>query len=147
MTRIESIKTHLRNNKVTYIACGVTAVVVAGVTYYVVRNSNVVKAVAAATTEYVGDTVVHNAPTMNNTICWKPTMQNIVNFAEDSTPSRPVGLLGKDGGIKMAFKSMNEAARQTGHNVGMISKNVNGHLSDLNGDRFVALADLIQDAA
>jgi len=39
---VKSVRTHIRNNKVTYIACGVTAVVVAGVTYYVCGNSALV---------------------------------------------------------------------------------------------------------
>ena len=137
MTRIKKIKTHLRENKSTYIACGVTAVVVGSVTYYFTKDANAAK----AATEIVADTVVHNAPTMNNAVCWKPTM-NVINFVERSTPSKIVGLLDKDGNIVQAFASVNEAARQTGHAVSRISKNVNGHIPSVNGDVFIAIESI-----
>jgi hypothetical protein len=55
-----------------------------------------------------------------------------VNFVEKSTPIKPVHLVGTD----LYFPSLSEAARQTGHNVSMISKNVNGYIDNLNGDIF-----------
>jgi hypothetical protein len=146
MSKLENVKNHLKNNKVTYIACGVTAVVVSGVTYYFTRNTGALK----QSIEIVGETAVNNAPTINSSLNYKPTnvINNIFEFVERSTPSKQVGLLSEDGKtLKSAWSSISEAARQTGHHPTMISKNVNGHIPSLNGDKFVAISDLVEAAA
>jgi hypothetical protein len=145
MSKIENIKSHLKNNKVTYIACGVTAVVVAGVTYYVTRNGEVSTKAVAATTEFFGDTVANNAPQQIR--CYKPTMNNIVNFVENSTPSKRVGLLSPDGAIVRAFNSIGDAARSTGLDKGQISKNVNELIDSVGGQKFVLLEEFTGAAA
>lgn len=40
--RLQNVKNHLRNNKVTYIACGVTAIACVTGTYFVLGGSKVV---------------------------------------------------------------------------------------------------------
>lgn len=68
------------------------------------------------------------------TIKWKsPTTNNvIVELIERSTPSKPVHLVGTD----LYFASLSDAARKTGHSLSQISKNVNGHIPDVHGDKF-----------
>lgn len=134
MSKIENVKKHLRNNKTAYITAG-TVVVIAGVAYYAgVR----VGKTAAASIEYVGDTVIHNESSISG-ISYKPTINNIVQFAEDSTPSRPVGLVDDNGALVSAFKSIGEAARQTGLTKIQVSKVVNGLAEKAEGMAFVAL--------
>lgn len=59
----------------------------------------------------------------------------IVSFIERSTPSKPVHVVGTN----LYFSSLSEAARKTGHSLSSISKNVNGHIPDVNGDIFELL--------
>src|SRR5690349_4926573 len=87
MSKIENIKSHLKNNKVTYIACGVTAVVVGGVTYYVTRNPAMVNEVA-------GSQIIQYIKQGN--LNWKSN-QVVVNLIENSTPSKPLLMEAVDG--------------------------------------------------
>ena len=59
----------------------------------------------------------------------------IVNFVERSTPSKPVHLVG----TSLFFNSLHEAAKETGHSLRDISKNVNGLIPDVDGDVFELL--------
>jgi hypothetical protein len=54
---------------------------------------------------------------------------------ERSTPSKPVHLKGTN----LYFSSLSEAARETGHNLSMLSRHVNGHSPDIKGDVFEVL--------
>lgn len=144
MTRIESIKTHLRNNKVTYISCGVTAVVVAGVTYYVTRNVGVSQKVL----ELVGDTAINNVPTINSSLNYKPTniINNVIEFVERSTPSKQIGLLDNNGDLMAAWGSISSAATSTGLDRSLISRNVNNLIDNVKGKKFVLLDELVEAA-
>lgn len=42
-------------------------------------------------------------------------------------------------GTNLYFNSISEAARETGHQASMISKNINGHIPDVKGDVFELL--------
>lgn len=128
MSKLENVMNHFKNNKVTYIACSVTAVVVAGVTYYVVRNP-------IATTEIVNTKIVQDISQKFN---WKSN-QVIVNLVENSTPSTAVALVDEDGLIKQVFSSINEAARATGLSRTSISKVVNGVRDEVKGMKFSEL--------
>jgi peptide subunit release factor 1 (eRF1) len=113
---IQEILKHLNENKTAYIA-GFSCFVVGAVgTYLVVSDKDAGTTIQKITQIGMGNRV--------NT--------SIVNFVEKSTPSKPVHLVGTD----LYFPSLSEAARQTGHNVSMISKNVNGYIDNLNGDIF-----------
>jgi hypothetical protein len=107
MSRTEKVKNHFRTNKKTYIACGVTAVVAAGVTYYFVGKSATTKTIEAAVPELVQN-ISQTASQIGN---YRPTINNtFINFVERSTPSKLVGLLSSDGeSVKQAFSSINEA--------------------------------------
>ncbi len=61
--------------------------------------------------------------------------QTIVYLAENSTPSKPVHLVGTN----LYFESLSAAARATGHHLSMISKQINGHIPDIKGDVFEIL--------
>ena len=129
--RMERVKTHVKENKKIYLACGGTAVV-------------------AATVAAVGTMIVvkRKAPSVEATnqiiaaVAWKPRQelnQYVIELVERSTPSKAVHLVGTD----RYFSSLHEAARETGHSVTKISRQVNGHIPDLNGDVF----ELLEPAA
>ena len=121
--RIEKIKKHFQDNKGTYIACGVTAVVAVAGTLFFVKNKTMPPQIISTI-----------APVFNNEV--NPV---IINLVERSTPSKPVHLVGTN----LYFSSLGEAARETGHSLQKLSKHINGHLPDLDGDVF----ELLQPAA
>jgi hypothetical protein len=115
--RIERAKQHLQENKKTYLACGATAVVAVVGTLLVLTRKE---------------------PLISQPISWKPRAeitQATINLVERSTPSKPVHLVGTN----LYWSSLSEAARETGHPLAMISKNVNGHIPNVNGDVFEVL--------
>ncbi len=61
--------------------------------------------------------------------------QAIVYLAENSTPSKPVHLVGTN----LYFESLSAAARATGHPLSTISKQINGHIPNVKGDVFEIL--------
>lgn len=117
--KFEQVKEHIKENKSAYISGGVCLVIGAVGGYTLFKNKEAAQFVQKIVQVGVGNRA--NA--------------TIINFVERSTPSRPVHLVGTD----LYFPSLSEAARQTGHNVSMISKNVNGYLDSLNGDVFEAI--------
>ena len=118
------VRTHLHENKKTYIACGATALVVA----------------TATTLYFKGSPVEFNAQQKAVVIGWKNHITQL-QFIERSTPSKPVAMIAKNG-TKSYFDSLSDAARKTGHDMAAISKNINGHTKSMsNGDMF-ELVDL-----
>lgn len=121
--RLKKVTTHLKKNKAAYIAGGITVVSV-GVTAFVCgqRTSG-----------------TQIAQKINQIGFRNEANPVIVNLIERSTPSKPVHLKGTN----QYFDSLSEAARQTGHSLTRISKNINGHIPDVNGDVF----ELLETAA
>jgi hypothetical protein len=117
--RIEAIKKHLVRNRKVYIAAAVSAVVTATVILLISKDSSGVKIIQKI-----------------YQIAWRPeNNQMIVNLVERSTPSKPVHLVGTN----LFFNSLHEAAKETGHALRDISKNVNGIIPDVKGDVFELL--------
>ena len=124
-TRVEKIKKHFADNKGTYIACGVTAVIAVAGTFFFVKNN-------ASGAEIVQK--------ITPVLSWKPESTNVViKMFERSTASKPVHLVGTN----LYFNSLSEAARETGLHLSMISRNINGHIPDVNGNVF----ELLEPAA
>ncbi len=118
--RIEKIKNHLTENKITYFVGAGCAVIGGAVMVIVIGRSEGGAEIAQKITQVV----------IGNRI-----NATVVNLVERSTPSKPVHLVGTN----LYFSSLNEAARETGHNLSRISKNVNGHIPDVGGDVFQLL--------
>lgn len=75
---------------------------------------------------YPVDTTIQQAI---NGVSWKPVM---LQFVERSTPSKPIHKVG----TKEYYESVHDAARLTGHDRSLISKNAHGQIPDVKGDRF-----------
>lgn len=116
---LEKTKAHLKKHKTAYLVTAgtVAGVVLGAVVTAVTRNSN------------LGPTAK-----VSGIVNWKPFIDQTVTitFEEKSTPSKPVHLVGTD----QYYRSLSEAARQTGHSLSDISKNANGKISDIKGDIF-----------
>lgn len=121
MSKIESIKNHVRENKKVYVvgASCLAVGLVGGVA--LVKSGDISIVVTGDKNQIVG-----KAKTVN---------QVMVELVERSTPSKPVHLVGTN----LYFSSLNEAARETGHSLSMISRNVNGQIADVKGDVFKLL--------
>lgn len=117
MKKLNKVKTHLSENKQTYIGIGFGAVIGAAATTVILYKKPEV------------------AQKINQVAVGYKNNQVLVNFVERSTPSKPVHLKGTN----LYFDSLNEAARKTGHSLSMISRNVNGHIPDIKGDVFELL--------
>lgn len=111
----EKVKTHFKEHKEAYIVGGLGVIACVGVWYFS-RNSTV--------------TEVNAQIGLKNDIT-----KVIIELPERSTASKPVHLVGTD----LYFASLSEASRKTGHSLPMMSKHVNGHIPDLNGDVFELL--------
>ena len=111
-------KQHVQEHKELYIglAVGVAVTAVAGTVLF--RKTVILNGDGVVMT---GQFAKHNPTT--------------INLLERSTPSKPVHLLGTN----LYFSSIGEAARTTGHQASMISKNVAGKIADVKGDVFVPL--------
>ena len=117
---MNKIKTHLREHKNTYILVGAGAATVTAGFFLGVRASK-------SEAQVVQKVIQIGAGNRAN-----PT---IINMIERSNPSKPVHLVGTN----LYFNSLNEAARETGHSLSMISRNVNGIIPDVKGDVFQLL--------
>lgn len=116
--RFERIKKHFKNHKEAYLASlgtlAVTTIVVAASNATIIEEADQV----IVQKNYFGK-----------------SKNVVINLEERSTPSKPVHLVGTD----LYFNSIHDAARKTDHNLSMISKHINGHIPDLNGDVFELL--------
>jgi hypothetical protein len=119
MINIDKVKTHVKTYKTTYIV-GATCLTI-----------GVLSGIALIRT--VDISVVGN----NNQVVGKAknVTQVVVEMVERSTPSKPVHLVGTN----LYFNSLNEAARETGHSLSKLSRHINGHLPDIDGDVFKLL--------
>ena len=111
MNRIQKVQKHLKDNQTVY-AVGTACLVVGGV----------VGMVAAGRVD---------RPLLAkqiNILSHKPA-QTVIQFVERSTPSRPVHLVG----TQKYWDSVSAAARDMDLDRSLISKNVNGHISDVKG--------------
>jgi hypothetical protein len=119
--KTDKIKKHFSDNKKVYIGIGIGVAVTT--TVVIVKGRSIAG--------------VEVSPKITQLLSWKPsaTQNVVVELIERSTPSKPVHLVG----TSLYFSSLSEAARETGHALSKISKNVNGHIPDVNGDVFVLL--------
>jgi hypothetical protein len=117
MSKIENIKNHFKNNKVTYIACGVTAVVVAGVTYYVAGSSALVS--------------VRPVQMLN----WKSTQKVEIIVEALGDPGNII----QDLTTQTVYASQNQAARALGVLPARISEHLAGKIPNINGHELVKL--------
>jgi hypothetical protein len=113
---VERIKTHFKENKQVYagIAIGVGVSVVVTVGAYALMRPD-----------------VQQIAKQINIFSPKPT-QIVVQFVENSTPSKPVHLVG----THKYWNSISSAAKDTGFDRGHISKNVNGLISSVKNSVF-----------
>ena len=121
MVTIDKVKTHLQTHKKTYIV-GAACLTIGALGAAAFLRSDVISISAAGN----GNQIVGKAKTVN---------QVMIELVERSTASKPVHLVG----TSLYFNSLSEAARETGHHLSLISRNVNGHIPDINGDVFVLL--------
>lgn len=120
MSKLDKVKTHLKNHAHIYIgAVGCVAVGVIG--------GMIVSTHSTSAGEIVQKITQFGFRNEANTV--------VINLVEHSTPSKPVHLVGTN----LYFNSLSEAARETGHHLSSISKCVNGHIPDVNGDVFQLL--------
>lgn len=121
MSKIESIKNHVREHKKAYVvgASCFAVGLLGGVA--LVKSGDISIVVTGDKNQIVG-----KAKTVN---------QVMVELVERSTPSRPVHLVGTN----LYFNSISEAARETGYARTLISQNINGHIPDVKGDVFKLL--------
>jgi len=118
---MDKVKKHFSDNKKLYLGIGIGVTVTAAIGVVICRANPESSA-----------QVVQKI----NQIAWRPeNNQMVVNLVERSTPSKPVHLVGTN----LFFSSMSEAARETGHSISDISKNVNGLRPDVKGDIFQLL--------
>ncbi len=115
--RIKKIKNHVKENKNVYLASATSI----AITTLVMRGRQ-------------GDVPKIIQKTIQ--IAFRAeSRQTLVYMAENSTPSKPVHLVGTN----LYFESLSAAARATGRPLSTISKQINGHISNVKGDIFELL--------
>ncbi len=120
-TRITKIKNHLVENKITYFV-GSGCTIVGGAVMVIVIGRSAEGAEIAQKIVQIG----FKNDRANNIV---------INLIENSTPSKPVHLVGTN----LFFNSLSEAARETGHDLSALSRHINGHSTDIKGDVFQLL--------
>lgn len=125
MSKIESIKNHVRENKKAYVV-GASCLAVGLLGGVALAKAGDISIVVTGDKNQI----VGKAKTVN---------QVMIELVERSTQSKPVHLVGTN----LYFSSMSEAARETGHALSMISKNVKGQIPNIKGDVF----ELLEPAA
>lgn len=127
MSKIDKVKTHIQEHKTVYIV-GATCLVVGAIGTLTAINVKGMSGNISVTGNIGGDVVAVTGK--SNTV-----NKVVVELIERSTPSKPVHLVGTN----LYFNSLGEAARETGHSLSMISRNVNGQIPDVKGDVFKLL--------
>lgn len=117
---MNKIKQHFKNHKITYIACGVTAVVVAGVTYYVTRD---------------GAALVNNTNRMAGLINWKNTQKIEVFLEALGDPGNII----QDTTTGTIYASQGQAAKALGIHPSRITEMLKGARDHVNGHKFEKL--------
>lgn len=112
-----NVKTHIQENKHWYFLG--TGIIIGGIAVAIVRSTPDVQI-----SQKVIQIGVRNKA--------NPV---IINLIERSTASKPVWLVGTD----RYFSSISEAARETGHSLQKISRQINNHIPDVDGDKFQLL--------
>lgn len=122
-TKVSKIKQHFKDHNELYIGLGIGACMVFAASggAKVLRKGGVES--SSKLIEIVQIGFRHKATA------------TVIQLVERSTSSKPVHLVGTN----LYFSSLSEAARETGHHLTMLSKHVNGHIPDLNGDVFELL--------
>jgi hypothetical protein len=119
--RDKEIKGHFRRHKELYIGIAIGAALTAGVAaMFFFRQRAIANTVKVVETNLVK----WNSPTTVNSV--------LLNFAETSTPSKPVHLVGTN----IYAGSIHEMARLRNHSASMVSRCANGHIADVKGDVF-----------
>lgn len=126
MSKIESIKTHVREHKKAYVIGGTVAAagVAAGVGYIL----------GARTTPKNVETLVAPANTING-LAWKPTQTIEVVVEALGDPGNII----QDLTTGTIYASQNQAAKALGVPAARISECVNGARAHVNGHNFVKL--------
>lgn len=122
---IEKVKTHLSKNKKTYVACGVTAVGVAGITWVIMRrcSSSPISSGISGAADH-GISVIGKKVSMNNV--------SYVSQNRQGSPSWVVRCLDND----LVFTSQRKAALEMGIPESELSKHLNGLMDDVRGFHF-----------
>ena len=123
--RIEKIKKHIEEHKEAYVVGGVCLLIGAAGSGLIISNRSFSEISLVQKVKQIGIGNRANAI--------------MINMLERSTPSKPVHLVG----TSLYFDSLSEAARQTGHSLAQISRNVNGHIPDVGGDVFELLTKAV----
>jgi hypothetical protein len=114
--RIEKIKTHLSENKVTYLSCGATAVVT-GLMVYVYKGK-------------IDNVLVQNKITQ--VLSWKPNATIEVYVEALGDPGNII----QDLTTGSVYASQGQAARELGLSAPTISKHLNGKTTHVKGHIF-----------
>ena len=117
----EKFKAHVKEHKEAYIVGGIGFVACVGVWIIASRSNG-------------GERTIVTKEINQVAVGYRNT-QVVIEMVERSTPSKPVHLVGTD----LYFPSLNEASRQTGHSLSKLSRHINGHIPDINGDVFELL--------
>jgi hypothetical protein len=131
-TRVERVKIWCKDHKGELLTAA-GALVLVGVAAVIYKKQQDEIAGLSAENEELRNQPpqIENHNTQNNNV------YNI-EILERSTPSKPV-MLTKIDGSRDFFNSLSEAARETGCDRVMISKQVNGHIPDVHGNVFELL--------
>lgn len=110
----DKTKQHFRDNKNTYLACGVTAVIVGGITYYLTGKSSLI------------------SPKITQVLSYKPmaTMEVYIEALGDP------GNIIQDLTTGTVYASQNQAANALGVNRARISEHLSGQLDSVGGHKF-----------
>lgn len=119
-----SLKSHWQKHKTTYLASGVTAIVVGGVTYFLVRRTGV--------------TMIDNVEMLNQVkqtgIINKNTIEVYVEALGDP------GNIVQDLTTGTIYASQNQAAKELGVYPARLTEHFQGKLPDVNGHVFQKIA-------
>lgn len=115
------VRQHIKEHKAAYITGGICLVVgAAGSAAYFVSKPDIIQVARQI-----------NVFSPNS-------KQHVIQFIERSTPSKPIHLVG----TQKYWDSISAAAKDTGVDRALISKNINGHLAEAVTDHVFELVDV-----